>query len=369
MTDDTHEHDTLLTSLVRARGSLQPEPVATFGLFHLLRTSKAVRDVLSALGHEIDPAGEYGALAWTEQASGSDGIGRPDLMGYTDSGPRFLIEAKFDAGLTAAQSGTGYLDNLSKTNSGILAFLVPEDRRHLLWRQILLDICDESPPESNPSKNQPPVLSHKLEDGRIIAVVTWPYLLQRLRDGIASAGELGASADLHQLSALVEHRTRTGWVPLAGNDLSALTGRQLAHLSNEIRSAAQHASLKTVSNGSNDWGPARWVRDAQGARIFWVGIRIPTWGRLGRSPIWAVVVERDVAKLAKYRDALRLHSNGSYEVLDLDSKTVGVPILVPVGAESDEVRAELTVQLKAVRDALIAVGAKSQDDTGGEEST
>ena len=65
------------------------------------------------MAQAVDPAGNFEKLSYTGQAFQAD-AGRPDIVGYDSSGWRLMIEAKFDAGLTAPQAGTQYVDMLKE---------------------------------------------------------------------------------------------------------------------------------------------------------------------------------------------------------------------------------------------------------------
>jgi len=270
----------------------------------------------------VHPAGDFAELAFTEQGVDARGEGRPDIIGYDTSGWRFLIEAKFDAGLTEAQSGTGYLGWLEEGKAGILMFLVPQDRLANLWRQVLAGPCglplDEIPPV-NALDADATLLLHSIGDGRVVAAISWERLLGRLHSAVDSEPVLEGASDLIQLDGLVRQRIHAGWIPQTHEDLPPRVGRQLDGLKRAARTAAERVTLGKVRNGSNDWGPARWVTNAAGGKVFWVGIRLPTWGRLGLSPVWAVVFERHLPELAAYRKALApLDQQGGPGVYQLD---------------------------------------------------
>lgn len=355
----------LLARLVAERG-WQPEPVATAALWHLLGSSEAAGRALQDLTAEMHPAGDFHELAFTEQAVDALGEGRPDVIGYDTSGWRLLIEAKFDAALTAAQAGAGYLDWLEAGRAGILMFLVPRDRLANLWRHVLAGPCGvplEEIPPVNALDADKPFLLHAIGDGRVVSAISWESLLERLHKALDTGQNSLAASDLLQLEGLVRQRIHAGWIPEMQDDLPARVGRQLDGLKRAAHTAAERVSLGKVRHGSNDWGPARWVTSVNGGKLFWVGVRLPTWGRLGLSPIWAVVYERHLPDLAVYRKALApLNQQGGPGVYELDKWTLGIPVLSPIGAEQGEVEGSFEAQLIAIRDHLIPLGKTSDDD-------
>lgn len=245
-------------------------------------------------------------------------------------------------------------------------FLVPRDRLANLWWHLLAGPCGvprETIPPVNASHADMPFLLHPMGDGRIVAAISWESLLDRLHEAIDSGSHATASSDLLQLEGVVRQRIRAGWIPLMQDDLPARVGRQLDGLKTAARRAAERVTEGKVRNGSNDWGPARWITRKDGGKLFWVGVRLPTWGRLGLSPIWAVIYERHLPDLAAYRKALSpLSEPGGPGVHQLDKWTIGVPVLPPIGAEQGEVEASFETQLKRIRDHLIPLGKTSDDD-------
>jgi hypothetical protein len=103
-------YPSVLAGLVASRG-LPPEPVATKALLHLLERSSAARQALSDLASRLCP-GLPSELQWAEQVHHASDTARPDLVGSDEIGARVILEAKFDAELTAAQRSTVYLDRL-----------------------------------------------------------------------------------------------------------------------------------------------------------------------------------------------------------------------------------------------------------------
>lgn len=356
---------TFLARLVGAR-RLQPEPVATALLTHLLQRSHEARNVMRDLAGEVHPSGTFDALDYSEQAHLEGGEGRPDIVGATKTQVSLLVEAKFDAGLTSVQSTTGYLKGLG--HKGLLMFLVPRDRVAPIWPKLLAGPIgmarDDISPAPDATTLTVPWLKAELPDGRCVGVTSWETLLSRLTPAVAGTE---AASDMAQLAGLVQAHVAVEWVPATSDDLSPRTGRQLHRLRDAVREAATAVSLGKVANGTNDWGPARWVTNVDGRKMFWAGVRIPTWGRLGISPLWAVVIHRHPTRRKAAKDALApLTAAGGPGVYELDAVTIGVPLLVPLGAELGEVKASLKTQLAKVRDLLVAEGTTSDEDSSSD---
>lgn len=356
---DEPETSTFLAALV-LKSRLKPEPVATAALTHLFGRSDAARGVVKDLAHTLDPTHSYGGLAYSGEVV-IPNVGRPDIVASDSTGRRVVIEAKFDAGLTDAQAGTGYVDLL--VHGGILFYLIPRDRMGALWPKLLSGPCGHPPNTVRPAwsgHDDKPWLVEALGDGRVVVALPWEELLRRLHGALDGGSDAAATADLAQIHGLVAQQTRNGYVPLSPDDLNDRAGRQLAGLKVAVLNAAKEVSCKTITNGSNDWGPARWVYSGDGTRLFWVGLRIPTWGRLGHSPVWAVIVHKDATVFNHFAQALKpLRHAGGPGVFRLDTVTLGVPVLAPLGEEQGTVQASFQDQLKVIRNLLEPLGKPS----------
>ena len=156
----------LLSSVVASRG-LQAEPVATDGLVHLLSTSKAARKQLLKLLSQFCPGAIFDELAFSGQVKDPLQPGRPDVVGRDASGNRLVLEAKFDAELTATQLSTAYLDQLPVGAPGVLLFLVPKHRLPAVWSQILSGPGGQPPqPLHFALAEEEPLTSHLEADSR-----------------------------------------------------------------------------------------------------------------------------------------------------------------------------------------------------------
>lgn len=344
----------LLADIVSSR-QLPAEPVATDALVHLLRRSPAARaSVLSLLRSICKADTSFGELEFTGQIVGELDQSRPDIVGSDMHGTRAVIEAKFDADLTAAQLGTTYLDRLEPGQAGALVFLVPQDRIAALWPRVLAG-PGQSPvsAEVDLAVADAPFLTHTVGDGRFLAAVSWTRMLTLLRDAMTSSSEQSNLSDLAQIEGLVGWRTRTGWTPLLPGDLPGRTGRQLAALTSSVMRAAGTASATTAKNGSGDYGGGRHIR-TPGGRSYWVGLWWEYWGRYSNTPVWVQI------KTSQSEPTLSL-SELSMLVPGVMKGPSGsdmlVPIMLPLGAEQGAVEASIAAQLAAVNHALDSVGA------------
>src|SRR5271166_2463065 len=123
--------DGLLASLVASHG-WRPEPVATESLVHVLQRPEA-RAALGAWADALVPGLAAANLDYAGQVISGEAEGRPDVVGSTGSQARVVIEAKFAAPLTAAQTAGAYIGHLTVGAQGLLVYLVPSDRVAAMW--------------------------------------------------------------------------------------------------------------------------------------------------------------------------------------------------------------------------------------------
>jgi hypothetical protein len=271
---------------------------------------------------------------FTGQAMSADSEGRPDLVAADTSGPRVLIEAKFDAALTAPQLGTGYLNWLPRDHHGVLIYLVPANRMPALWPTLLKGPCElKEVPPPDLAHSDVPWLFQPLGDGRVVAAMSWESLMARLHAAMDGAVDTAASADLVQLDGLVQDQTRIGWIPLATGNLPDRSGPQLLGLIEASVNVVFSVSQKKVTNATQDIGPARSVTTASG-QVFRLGMHFSAWASLGMTPLWATVWSDDPVRLHVIGDGLAdLSKAGGPGVYRVDQRTWGVPIVVAQGVE------------------------------------
>lgn len=311
----------LLLNLVVSRG-LQPEPVATQGLVHLLQTSAAARKALEGLANAIAPQVALAGLVYAGEVSlKGEQEGRPDIIGRDVKGARLVIEAKFDAALTPAQAGVGYKEWLPANTPAVLIYLVPKNRIASIWPRLMSgpgELHEVDPPDL--SHQDEPWLQHDLGMGHVLALVSWESLLDRLKGSLADAQEL---SDFAQLESLVRAYLASGWVPLAHGDLLDRTGHQIVGLRQCVLEAVAEVSPSKVKPGSGDIGPGRWLA-VDGIQAMWAGLHLTNWGRFGQSPIWAFAFEKDQVEATKLRDALDpLVAKGGPGVFEMNGRTWG----------------------------------------------
>lgn len=345
----------VLKLLVATRG-LQPEPVATAALEQVLQ-SPAAAAALTALAGQVCPALSPAApLRWHGQVTSETDDSRPDLEGTDSAATRVVLEAKFEAELTAHQRNSTYLDRLPPGQPGLLLYLAPQDRLPVLWPQLLAGPGKQlQVPTVDPAHADALWLAHPLDDGRVLAVTSWATLLERLRQALLGPTDAAARSDLEQLSGLVTWRTRQQWTPVLPGDLPSRAGRQLALLArNLLLEAATQAATpgSRTRNGSSDSGPGRYIPldTSPGGFTLWVGLWLNKWAEHGRSPLWLQVGPPPGSQLPALREALaQLAEPGGPGLFD-GNNTILVPLLLAEGQELGKVTAQLVAQIRRVSD-------------------
>ncbi|MEV7428309.1 hypothetical protein AB0N29_01710 [Nocardioides sp. NPDC092400] len=342
---------TLLADIVASR-RLQPEPVATDALVHLLGRSPAGRIAVTDLVATLTGSAVDQPLTFTAQVVTADDQGRPDVVGSDHLGPRLILEAKFDAELTAIQQTDAYERRLTGDAPGALLYLVPDDRLRAIWAELL---AGPGAGHQAPTHADGPTRSCLLPSGNTLAATSWTHLLAVLREALGVAGDSAGLADLAQIDGLVAWRGRVGWTPVVPGDLPTRSGRQLSALVPALLAAAQQSSSTKVRNGSGDQGPGRYI-SSPGGHTLWVGMWLSWWARHGESPLWAQIRAADGTPV----DLIAAQLAGLPRVVPRpEHGDVLVPLVVPPGAELETVTEQLTGQLRDITACLATVPTAS----------
>lgn len=342
--------------------------MATDALVHLLGRSPAARSAIASILEVLCPDSGIDSLSFTGQVVAEADAGRPDVVGTDASGVRMVLEAKFDAELTETQLGTAYLDRLKPGMPGALIFLVPSDRLGSLWLRIRHGlIASTSLSVTSETDTDSDLHRCSLDDGRVVAAISWSRLLGVVRQALEAVPETDALGELAQIQGLVEWRTRVGWTPLVPGDLPERAGRQLTALRDCVLQAAGEASQKvgrTPTNGTGDWGPGRYIASAAG-RPYWAGLSLGAWGRHGLTPVWAIVRPSAGQPL----DVIEAVLSNVGPVFQDFGNGVAVAFVVPEGAEQQKVTdsiVQFLVDVGAALDTLDAPAAVGPQMTPAE---
>jgi hypothetical protein len=266
------------------RFATSPENLATEALHFILDASAAARRGLRAALADLGSA--LPELRFGTQSTGEGGE-RPDLVGIDAKGrERLIIEAKFWAELTENQPGT-YLDRLD--GQGVLAFVAPEVRGPLLWREILARA-----PSAIDAPRPPDAAAGfwiARVDGVALVLISWRRLLAAIRGELEAARETDRLNDLAQLSGLCERMDTQAFLPLTRQEVSSPLYRRVIQLADVIDTvigelaADGHLSLKGTRVTP---GKGYYIRYFKTGRRWSGSIRLDLdrWTGSGGEPIW-----------------------------------------------------------------------------------
>lgn len=231
--------------------------------------------------------------------------GRPDLVGADASGPRLICEAKFDAALTAAQTDTAYLDQLAPGQSGVLLFLLPEERIPALWLKLWAGPGGGTAAcaRGGVAEAVPGVRSAALSGGRTLACISWARLLENLGQAVELAGDARGRGDLAQLAGLVP-----GAADAAGCRCSRATCLTPSAVSSPASARLSCPRRVQCPSRRSAMAPAAQGRDAGsrhragGGSGRASGSRVGTGG--GYGPVWATVAAKSESSFVALTEAL-----------------------------------------------------------------
>ena len=313
------------------------EDIAVEALGFILSQSRATMLVLNQTLQAVVP--DLAPISGvTTQVTGDDGS-RPDLVGYDDSrDERVLIEAKFWAGLTDNQPNA-YLDRLSRSEPSAVVFVAPEPRVESLWTELLRRI-EEAGDKRLPERTTTGMRSCGISGtGRVLVLVSWSFLLNRMAAQLSEDGDASALEDIHQLQGLVRRQDEQAFLPLRSEELGPDIPRRLRDFSRVVDDVVERGRQE----GWVDIGGGRVSAQVYGygryVYVFgiyaWLGVNYDHWEQSRDTPLW-VWFDEDLASL---------------DPADVYRKSYGdefVPLNLPTGVELDEVVRRVASQLKEI---------------------
>jgi len=266
------------------RFAASPENLATEALHFILDASAAARRGLRGAFAEI--GNDLPELRFGTQSTGEEGE-RPDLVGIDTRGCECIIlEAKFWAELTENQPEK-YLRRLD--GRGVLAFVAPEVRGPLLWREILVRApgAVEVPRASDAA----PGFWVAHVEGVSLVFVSWRRLLASIRGQLEAAGEQDRLNDLAQLSGLCERMDTQAFLPLTRQEMSSPIYRRVIQLADLIDTVVEELAAEgrlSLKGTRVTPGKGYYIRYFKTARGWSGSIRLDLdrWTGSGGEPIW-----------------------------------------------------------------------------------
>jgi hypothetical protein len=340
-------HDTILAHLVDWACSNRHEDAATEGLAYVLDRHPAVRQRFVELLRTIESRLPVDLRFTTQHSVGE---GRADMAGRSGGALRVLVENKFGAALTGNQPN-GYLAALRETpGATLLLFIAPGPRKEWLWQELIGRVKEQAPV---------PAVEHVVEfvgaQGTVrLALIDWPTLFTRLRDGLT---EPAATTDLTQLVGLCRAVDERAWRPFEAEELSdQRVPQRMAHYLEVVRDSLARATPDVLSQPNRSdhhgWGWCGYKFQFTGANApgAWLGFSLWRWRENGISPIW-LHFER------KYHDLLEMRLRGWCEqtgrVFRIIEDGIMIPIKLLLQRDQSAVVNDMVEQLREIRALLI----------------
>ena len=337
----------LLGYLVPRIAATGEEPAATQALAYLLNASARVAE---AFVHVVAPTGIKAFVPGRITAEEQHGDHSPDLT-IRDAGGavRILVENKFWAGLTSAQPVT-YLNALPTDALSALVFIVPHQRRYVLWGE-LRERCHRSKIRLD-SESKRDGITWVRADHRILAVTSWKHVLGRLEE---AAADPALRQDIVQLRGLTDRMNASAFLPLREDEVTdARVARRMLNyigLIDEIIDRLKTDGIVTVKGlrtGVSYSYTGRFLR-LHAKFGTWMGVRLYPWRRRGITPIWSVHDTNQPFSGIKgeVRQAKSLFDD-AHEY----NGQLFIPIRLTTGADRDRVIDDAVQQMCSIADRL-----------------
>lgn len=340
---------TLLAHLVR-RFSTQPENLASEALTLLLNESPGaagvVEDLFTLLGL---PRPE--SLSFYCQSGGED-LARPDVVGQDSVGAEHLIvETKFWAGLTSNQP-VEYLKRVP-AGTGLLLFVCPADRMTRLW-PVLMDRCHAATLSVRSDRETEPYAA-TVGDNKRIALLSWRYLLQRMRAELIAQREANAVADIEQLIGLTEEMDTQAFTPIKSDELWTASPSRIVQLLDIVDRVAEDLIAEGIVHTQGlratayRGGYGRYM-DAKPFGLF-LKLDFDGWGHSEGCPIWLEVLGSEGARRSP-TSRLFVRALGRFRLegrlYDEPGQPPEVGLRVPIEEEEDVVIKSLSSQVSEI---------------------
>jgi hypothetical protein len=263
---------------------------------------------------------------------------------------RFVIEAKYWAGLTDAQPNS-YLNSLPDEGA-LLLFVAPSKRLDTLWSE-LLRRCADSGKQLNDPLSQTGEQRHIQVGNHILGVVSWRLLLDILSGALDRAGDRAGGADVQQLQGLCEQMDSEAFLPLHSEELSGCLGirivqfGQIASDLTDILVNRGDASVKGLrATGGNGWFGRYLMLRGYGCFLSYSSYH---WTEWGGTPLWLEVKGHDWSILPSIKNHM---ANSGIPCESSDDGLCCIPLTLLTGVEREAVIDYVLVQLDRIIAAL-----------------
>ena len=328
--------DSSLLATLAFKFATHPENLATEALLHILRRTAAC-EAFTKLANELAPGCISSRLNFRTQAAGADDA-IPDLAALASDGEEVvLVENKFWAGLTSAQP-VGYLARLEGRPRGLLLFVAPAKRVRTLWPE-LIKRCRDSGATITEAAASEERRTAAVDGDRVLALVSWRWLLGRLRLGAADSNDRIALGDIEQLNGLCEAMDTEAFLPLTSEELTGALARRVTQYCELVDDLAHdliragHANKQGLRAAAGSGWYGQYLR-IHGYECL-LAFSATRWAEFGLTPIWLRVATPELKRNRTILDDLRR----SIPELVVHNSEYGAvtPIRLGTGVERGEV--------------------------------
>lgn len=334
--------------------SRHTENICSESLALILNDSKDLQKAFSEhikvlSGNSININTEFNIL--TQVASKND-TSIPDLEIKDKSDRKFLIEAKFWAGLTEHQPNS-YLERIQPTG-GALIFIAPERRLKSLYIEVRSLLKFKIEDENN---NQ-----IELPNSTTILFLSWTSILERLWDSAEYYKDRVSSHNLYQLQSLISKLDSEGFIPFEPSfftPAAAIQRDQLIDVIIDAVTLSNRLETKGLKDGGGKYHYMKYFK-LDGKIGGYIAYSPKTWMKYGETPIYFCISERawpgaedDEINLVK--EALR-RKNIPHTIEDFLMEgypAISIPLKVPLFVGKHEVLQDLRNQIENIIDLLV----------------
>jgi hypothetical protein len=276
----------------------------------------------------------------------------PDLVGVSENGAEpFLGEVKFDAGLTSNQPAA-YLQQLLRQDShGLLLFIVPERRLHMVWNDVRRRSKIHGLELEREHNVAPGLLSSRHKEV-VVAIVTWSELLSFLEGGLQGEVDKPALWDVRQLRAMCDEQERHAFFPLEERDIESRIGRRVKEINSlnyeitsDVLSADGTAQLLGRVTNTSTWS-GRYMMIAG----WWCMLQInfDLWAEERPTPIWLMINDSRIYGYEPLNNALRPLAAEDPSRLVVRHGVYYIPIYPGLRVERDILREDISEQVRKI---------------------
>jgi hypothetical protein len=329
-----------------------PETVAAEALTYVLSRSSAARAGLlgvcsiavRGIPHLLDiharPADAEGTPTALEGVEG-------------DGTTRLVLLPKFWGGL-GERAPLDDLKQLASDRASVLMVVAPSSRFTTLWAELRRRCRLGGVPVRGDHAVGDPVRWTEVGPSQTLVLVSWNVALAGIQSSLTAANEDALATDVEQLATLCARIDSDAFLPLSGDELTAVTPRrlgQLIGLVDDLADACVERGLGRGHRSPTEAGAGRFGRTLRvGNFVFHVQANVSLWTTLRETPYWLAItgVRRDSTPAAERRLTPLSYEVPPRLLRDPATGTLLVPLFPVLGVERDAVVADLADQVEDV---------------------